>query len=62
MGIKNAEFHADFKSTEKVLKKCTKKVIGKNVTEICIFFIFTHLRQTCFAYNFLLVHFFKHQR
>ncbi len=25
MGIKNAEFHADFESVEKVLKKCTKK-------------------------------------
>ena len=23
--IKNAEFHADFESVEKVLKKCTKK-------------------------------------
>ncbi len=29
-----------------------KKVISKNVTEICIFFTFTHVRQTCFAYNF----------
>ncbi len=37
----------------KKLKKCTqKKVISKNVT-------FTHVRQTCFAYNFCLVHFFK---
>jgi hypothetical protein len=26
---KNAEFHADFESVEKVLKKCTKKVTGK---------------------------------
>jgi hypothetical protein len=25
MGTKNAEFHADFESVEKVLKKCTKK-------------------------------------
>jgi hypothetical protein len=33
----NAEFHADFESVEKVLKKCTKKVIIKNVTEICTF-------------------------
>jgi hypothetical protein len=24
-GAKNAEFHADFKSVEKVFKKCTKK-------------------------------------
>jgi hypothetical protein len=26
---KNAEFHADFESVEKVEKKCTKKVISK---------------------------------
>jgi hypothetical protein len=24
-GVKNAEFHADFKSVEKVVKKCTQK-------------------------------------
>jgi hypothetical protein len=24
-GVKNAEFHADFESAEKVVKKCTKK-------------------------------------
>jgi hypothetical protein len=59
MGIKNAEFHADFESVEKVLKKCTKKVISKNVTEICPFFTFTHVRQTFFADNFFLVHFFQ---
>jgi hypothetical protein len=29
-----------------------KNVIRKNVTEICTFFTFTHVRQTCFAYNF----------
>jgi hypothetical protein len=49
---KNAEFHADFESIEKVLKKCTKKVISKNVTKICTIFTFTHVRQTCFAFNF----------
>jgi hypothetical protein len=54
---KNAEIHADFKSVEKVLKKCTKKVISKNVTEKGTFFTFTHVRQTCFAYNFFCVHF-----
>jgi hypothetical protein len=37
MGIKNAEFLADFKPIEKVLKICTKKVISKNMTEICTF-------------------------
>ncbi len=35
-----------------------KKVISKNVTEKCTFFTFTHVRQTCFGYNFFLVHFF----
>jgi hypothetical protein len=29
MGIKNAQFHADFESVEKVLKKCTKKLLAK---------------------------------
>jgi hypothetical protein len=33
--------------------------MSKNVTEKCTFFTFTHVRQTCFAYNFLCVHFFK---
>ena len=28
------------------------------MTEKCTFFTFTHVRQTCFAYNFFLVHFF----
>ncbi len=44
--------YAAFKYLEKVLKKCTKKVISKNVTEIFTFSTFTHVRQTCFAYNF----------
>ena len=56
---KNAEFHADFESVEKSVEKIfQKKVISKNVTEKCTFFTFTHVRQTCFAYNFFLVHFF----
>jgi len=46
---KNAEFHADFESVEKMYQK---KVISKNVTEKCTFFTFTYVRQTCFAYNF----------
>jgi hypothetical protein len=54
---KNAEFQADFESVEKVLKKCAKKVISKNVTEICTFFTFTLVRQTCFADNFFLCFF-----
>jgi hypothetical protein len=28
---KNAEFHADFKSVEKVFKKCTKKAKSKTI-------------------------------
>ncbi len=59
MGKKNAEFQADFESVKKVLKKCTKKVISKNVRGICTIFTFTHVRQTCFAYNLFLVHFLK---
>jgi hypothetical protein len=55
---RNAGVHADFESVEKVLKNEPKKVISKNVTEKCTFFTFTHVRQTFFAYNFLLVHFF----
>ncbi len=43
MGIKNAEFDADFESVEEVEKKFTEKVINKNVTEICTFFTFTHV-------------------
>ncbi len=50
---KTAEFHADFESIENVFKKCVNKVISKDVTEICTFSTFTHVRQTCFAYNFL---------
>ncbi len=48
-------FQIRWKSFEKMYKK---KVISKNVTEKCTFFTFTHVRQTCFAYNFYLVHFF----
>jgi len=47
---KNAEFHADSKSVEKVYKNIQKKVISKNMTEI-------YVRQTCFAYNIFFVHF-----
>jgi hypothetical protein len=32
-GIKNAEFHADFKFVEKVLNKCTKKSYKQNKFE-----------------------------
>jgi hypothetical protein len=35
-----------------------KNVISKNVTKICTFSTFTHVRQTCFANNFFFVNFF----
>ncbi len=45
-GVENAEFDADVESIEKVEKKFhTKKVIYKNVKELCSFFTFTHVRQ-----------------
>jgi hypothetical protein len=47
-GLKNAEFHADLKSIKKVLKN----FISKIVNEICTFSTFTHVHQTCLAYNF----------
>jgi hypothetical protein len=47
-------FRIRWKSFKKMYQK---KVISKNVTEKCTFFTFTHVRQTCFAYNFFLVHF-----
>jgi hypothetical protein len=59
MGIKKADFHADFKSLKKFLKNAPNKDISKNVTEICTFFNFTHVRQTRFAFHFFLVHFLK---
>ncbi len=43
-----------WKSFEKMHQK---KVNSKNVTEKCTFFVFTHVRQNCFACNFFLVHF-----
>jgi hypothetical protein len=42
-------FQICWKSFKKIYKK---KVINKNVMEICTFSTFTHVRQTCFAYNF----------
>ncbi len=48
-------FRIRWKSFEKMYQK---KVISKNVTERCTFFMFTPVRQTCFAYNFFVVHFF----
>ncbi len=42
---------------QKTQKMNLKKVISKNMMEICTFFTFTHVRQTCFACNFFLTHF-----
>ncbi len=56
---KNAEFHADFESVEKVLRKCTiKKLLAKMWRKKPFFSLFTNVRQTFFAYNFFLMHFF----
>ncbi len=50
---KNAEFHNDFESVEKVLKKCTiKKLLAKMWRKKALFSLFTHVYQTFFAYNF----------
>ncbi len=48
MGIKKRRFLIRWKRFE---KRHQQKVNSKNVREICTFF-FTHVRQTCFAYNF----------
>ncbi len=59
MVSKNAEFHADFESVEKVVQKCNKKVISKtsltNMSKSEKSAFFRHV----FANNFFLVHFFK---
>ena len=51
--VKNATFHANFESVEKVLEKyIKKKLLAKTWRKNALFFTFTHVRQTCFAYNF----------
>jgi hypothetical protein len=35
MGVKNAEFDADFKSVEQVVKSSYKKVISSKMQELC---------------------------
>ncbi len=60
MGTKYAEFHADFESVEKDLKKCTqKKLLAKMWRKYALFSTFTHVRQTCFAHNFFVGAFFN---
>jgi hypothetical protein len=60
MGIKKTQkFTLISNPVKKFLKNVPKKVLSKNVTEICTFSTFTHVRQICFAYNLFLVHFVK---
>jgi hypothetical protein len=42
---------------KKFFTKLTKKVINKNVADICTFSTFNHVCQTCFADNFFGVFF-----
>jgi hypothetical protein len=51
--LKNAKFHADFKSVEKMVKNVQKKVLAKTRGKYALFPLFL-VRQTCFAYNFFL--------
>ncbi len=54
---KNAEFHADFESVKKVVKKCTKKVISKtSLTNIskCEKSTIVPISVTFFANNFFV--------
>ncbi len=44
---------------KKFWKNAPKKVITKNVTDICTFFPFTYALQTCFACNFFELIFYK---
>jgi hypothetical protein len=53
MGIKKTQnFTLISNPLKKFLKNAQKKFMSKNVTEICNFLTFTHVRQTCVAYNF----------
>ncbi len=53
LGIKKRRISRWFRIRWKSFEKMhPKKVISKNVTEICTFFTFTYVRQTCFACNF----------
>ncbi len=58
MGIKKRRISLWYRFRSKSCEKMhPNKVICKNVVEICTFFTFTHVCQTCFAYNFFCVHF-----
>jgi 5-methylcytosine-specific restriction endonuclease McrBC regulatory subunit McrC len=49
MGFKKCRIARLFKTFEKVLKKCTKTLISKNVMEMCTFFTLTYVHQIFFA-------------
>jgi hypothetical protein len=55
----NAEFHANFRSVEKVLKKFAKKSLKQKCDKIWTISTFTNVHQTFFAFNFFFMHFFK---
>ncbi len=56
---KNAEFHADFKSVEKVLKKCTKKKLwAKTWRKNALFSLLLMFVKLVLLITFFLVHFF----
>jgi hypothetical protein len=53
LGVKKRRISRWFRIRSKSFEKMhPKKVISKNVTEICTFFTFTFVRQTCFACNY----------
>ncbi len=53
-GIQKRRILHWFQIRWKVFKNVPKKAISKNVMKICTFSTFTHVRQTCFAYNLFL--------
>ncbi len=52
MGIKKGRISCCFNSDEKFCKKCKKSYQQKCDVKIFTSSTFTHVRQTCFAYNF----------
>ncbi len=53
-GVKNAEFHADFESVEKVVKKCAKKkLLAKEVWRTWV-----NVKKVHFSVTILLIPFF----
>ncbi len=44
---------------KKIFKNAQKKLLAKTWRKYALFFTCTHVLQTCFSYNFFLVHFLK---